>query len=187
MLHVVTFISHFKIKFSTPYGVGEVKRDLNIARKCYRHTHTSSTIGVSKQKQIIVIEVEPFIEGATEPLAMLAKEMKDKELILGNIEKVVKIGTELDEPIRSSLIELLRTYADIFSWTASDMSGIDELVTVHRLSVDPDRKPVRQKRRIFASKRQKIIDEEIIKLLDTDIIFEINYPMWLANVLLASK
>lgn len=47
--------------------------------------------------------------------------------------------------------------------------------------------PVQQKRRIFAPKRQKIIDEEIAKLLDTDIIFEINYPEWLANVVLSRK
>lgn len=52
---------------------------------------------------------------------------------------MIKIGIELGEPIRFGLIELLRTYADIFALT------IDKSVTIHRLNVDPNRKPIRQK------------------------------------------
>lgn len=63
----MTSISHFKIKFYTPNGVGEVKGDLDIARRCYYNTLISLGGGVSKQKQIVAIDMEPFIEGATEP------------------------------------------------------------------------------------------------------------------------
>lgn len=56
------------------------------------------------------------------------------------------------------------------------MPGIDELVVVQKLYVDLARKPVRQKKRIFALKRQNIIDDEVAKLLTAEFIFEIDYP-----------
>lgn len=67
------------------------------------------------------------------------------------------------------------------------MLGIDELIVVHRSSVDPTKKPVRPKMKIFAPERQKVIDEEITKLLEVDVIFEMDYLKWLANVVMVQK
>lgn len=89
--HAVTSIPHFKIKFPTSNRVGEVKGDLDIARRCYCNTLISSGVGVSKQRQTLKIEVEPFIEGATEPLAHPTKVIEDVELVPGNSAKTVKI------------------------------------------------------------------------------------------------
>lgn len=47
-LQAITSIPHFKLKFLTPNGVGEVKGDLDIAKRCYRNTLVSSAVGVSK-------------------------------------------------------------------------------------------------------------------------------------------
>ena len=57
----------------------------------------------------------------------------------------------------------------------------------HKLNVNPSFKPVKQKRRSFAPKRQKAINEEIGKLLQAKAIREVEYPEWLANVLLVKK
>lgn len=45
------------------------------------------------------IVVEPFTEGVTKPIALHAEETKEVELILGNPDKIVKIGTNLGEPL----------------------------------------------------------------------------------------
>ena len=42
-----------------------------------------------------------------------------------------------------------------------DMPGIDPSVITHRLNVYPFSKPVRQKKRVFAPKRDKAINEEV--------------------------
>ena len=42
-------------------------------------------------------------------------------------------------------------------------------------------------RRNFAPDRQKAIDAEIDKLLDADLIYEVSYPDWVANVVLVKK
>ena len=52
------------------------------------------------------------------------------------------------------------------------MSGIAPKVIIHRLNIDPKVKPVRQKKRPFALERQKVIDEEVDKLIAAGFIKE---------------
>ncbi|KAL5808663.1 hypothetical protein ACOSQ3_029354 [Xanthoceras sorbifolium] len=68
-----------------------------------------------------------------------------------------------------------------------NMTGINPRVLVHRLQVDPDYLPVKQKRRKFAPERNKVINEEIQKLIDIGSVREVNYPDWLANVVVVKK
>ena len=67
------------------------------------------------------------------------------------------------------------------------MGGIDPAIITHRLNVSPSFRPVNQKRRSFASERQKLINEEVDKLLQAGVIEEVEYPEWLANVVLVKK
>ena len=67
------------------------------------------------------------------------------------------------------------------------MGGIDPAVITHKLNVIRSFKPVKQKRRSFAPERQKAINEEVSKLLQARAIREVDYPDWLANVVLVKK
>ena len=57
----------------------------------------------------------------------------------------------------------------------------------HRLNVSPTSRPVREKVQHFHLDRQKIIQEEIDKLLATGFIRDVKYPDWLANVVVVPK
>ncbi|KAL5564335.1 hypothetical protein UlMin_027499 [Ulmus minor] len=67
------------------------------------------------------------------------------------------------------------------------MTGIDPAIAVHRLQVDPDHPPVKQKRRKIAPERNKVVNEEVQKLLDIGSVREVHYPDWLANVVIVRK
>ena len=67
------------------------------------------------------------------------------------------------------------------------MGGIDPTVITHRLNTNPSFKPVKKKRRSFAPERQKAINKEVGKLLQGGAIREVEYPEWLANVVLVKK
>ena len=97
------------------------------------------------------------------------------------------VGSKLAEDLRSPLIRFLKQNRDVFAWKQEDMRGIDPTIITHRLSVGPSFKPVKQKRRSFALERQKAINEEVGKLLQTGAIREVEYPEWLANVVLVKK
>ena len=64
------------------------------------------------------------------------------------------------------------------------MGGIDPTVITNRLNTNPSFKLVKQKRRSFALERQKAINEKVGKLLQAGAIREVEYPEWLANVVL---
>ena len=67
------------------------------------------------------------------------------------------------------------------------MGGIDPVIITHRLNVSPSFKLVKQKIRSFALERKKAINEEVGKLLQAEAIREVEYPEWLANVVLVKK
>ncbi len=67
------------------------------------------------------------------------------------------------------------------------MSGINPSIISHRLNIDPSLRPVKQKRRVFAPKRNDAIMEEVDKLLTANFIREVFYPDWLVNVVMVKK
>ena len=81
----------------------------------------------------------------------------------------------------------LRQNYDIFVWTHSDMKGIDPSITSHKLNVLPTARPIQQKVRRFHPDRQKIIWNEIDKLIEARFIREVDYTDWLANVVVVPK
>ncbi|RVW74067.1 Transposon Tf2-11 polyprotein [Vitis vinifera] len=78
--------------------------------------------------------------------------------------------------------KILRQNHDIFAWAHSDMKGIHPSIASHRLNVFLTARPIRQKIRRFHPDRQRIIRNEIDKLLEAGFIREVSYPDWLANV-----
>nr|KYP52864.1 hypothetical protein KK1_025250 [Cajanus cajan] len=74
-----------------------------------------------------------------------------------------------------------------FAWHVKDMPGVDPDFMCHKLAIDPRAKPVIQKRRKFGEDKRKAIAEETDKLLTTGFVREIQYPTWLANVVMVRK
>ena len=102
-------------------------------------------------------------------------------------EHLAYIGSKLAENLKSLLTQFLKQNRDVFVWKQADMGGIDPTVITHKLHTNPSFKPVKKKRRSFAPERQKAINEEVGKLLQAGAIREVEYPEWLANVVLVKK
>ena len=103
-----------------------------------------------------------------------------------NPEHLAYIGSKLAEDLRSLLIHFLKHNKEVFAWKQEDMGGINPAVITHKLNVSPSFKLVKQKRS-SAPERQKTINEEVGKLLQAGAIREVEYPEWLANVILVKK
>ena len=104
-----------------------------------------------------------------------------------HLEHLAYVGSKLAEDLKSLLIHFLKHNKDVFAWKQEDMGGIDPAIITHKLNVSPSFKPVKQKRRSFAPERQKTINKEVGKLLKAGAIREVEYPEWLANVVLIKK
>ncbi|CAA0822248.1 Unknown protein, partial [Striga hermonthica] len=100
--------------------------------------------------------------------------------------KSLRIGSHLQEPLRSELISFLKDSSDVFAWKHEDMKGIDPGVA-HKLNLDRTVRPVVQKRRKLGPDRQKALEEEVNKLIDNKFINEARYPTWVSNPVLVKK
>ncbi|KAL2249815.1 UNVERIFIED_CONTAM: hypothetical protein Sindi_2455200 [Sesamum indicum] len=118
------------------------------------------------------------------PKVQPAEELMNVELILGDLEKSTRIGSQMEDTMHEEVIQCLRFNVDIFAWTSQDLEGIDPNVITHHLNIDPNIKLVKQKKRNFGPEKDKIIQAEVDKLLATRHIKEIQFFEWLTNVIL---
>ena len=93
----------------------------------------------------------------------------------------------LSPETREGIVSFLKDNLDVFAWSHLDMPGIPASIIQHRLNVDPEKKPVQQRRRVFAPERNKAVMDEVNKLLAANFIREVHYPEWLANVVMVKK
>ena len=170
---------HMVIKFPTTNGVGMVRGDQRVARECYS--------ALMKQKAVDNIYVDEL--DMREEVNTLPEPSKELEPIQvdDHLEHLAYVGSKLTGDLRSLLIHFLKQNKDVFAWKQEDMGGIDPAIITHRLNVSPSFKPVKQKRRSFTPERQKAIKEEIGKILQAGVVREVEYPEWLANVVLVKK
>ncbi|RDX88229.1 hypothetical protein CR513_30207, partial [Mucuna pruriens] len=67
------------------------------------------------------------------------------------------------------------------------MPGLDPRFMCHQLSVKPGSKPITQKKRKQGEEKRAAVKEEVGKLLAPGFIREVQYPTWLANVVMVRK
>ena len=112
-LRAVTSTYYLKVKFLTAYGVGKIKGDQVLARECYQ-----AALASGKNHTWVIKELEPISEPSEIP--------QEVEVVLGDLSKVVKIGSTLPTLEKEKMISLLRANHDVFAWKHEDMPGIDK-------------------------------------------------------------
>ena len=108
-------------------------------------------------------------------------------MLIGGPDRCTYVSSLLTREERARLQQILKANADVFSWTHSDMTGISPVNASHKLNVLPSARPVRQRVWRFHSDHHQIIQAEVDNLLKARFIREVNYPEWLANVVVVPK
>ena len=126
-------------------------------------------------------------------------DIKDRKvtLISGSIELIdlgaqdqpreIRIGFSLSPDERSRLIDLLKTYLDVFAWSYEDMPGLDLTIVQHHLPILPHAKPVKQKLRRLHPQWSLQVKDEIKKQLSVGFMSVVEYPEWFSNVVFVPK
>jgi len=74
--------------------------------------------------------------------------------------KMFKLGKSLGQETQDRIAEIIARHFDAFVWSAFDMPDIDPDFLCHRLTMDPQVRPLRQRRRKFNEKRRQVVREE---------------------------
>jgi hypothetical protein len=101
--------------------------------------------------------------------------------------KHVNLSSHLTEKQRADYGELLKEFADIFAWQYDDLNTFDTEVIQHKIPLNKDTKPFRQKLRSFNPLLLPTMEREIKRLLDACIIIPLKYSEWIANLVPVRK
>jgi hypothetical protein len=82
---------------------------------------------------------------------------------------------------------LLREFADVFAWTYKDLKTYDTSVIEHKIPLKEEARPFKQKLRQINPMLLPIMEKEVKKLLDAQIIVPLRYSDWVANLVLVRK
>ncbi|XP_076887043.1 uncharacterized protein LOC143537073 [Bidens hawaiensis] len=102
-------------------------------------------------------------------------------------KQTVTIEATISETVRVFLKQFLIKNADIFAWKPSDMTGVPQEISEHRLQVNPAYTPIVQKNRKMGPEQTKAMNEQVQDLLRTGIIREIQYQTGVANPVMVPK
>ncbi|KAM2252312.1 hypothetical protein ACFX1S_006841 [Malus domestica] len=177
-----------------------------VARSCYNTSVKQQHLHVPKETLSIhdqVIKTSPdeanfdLHGGNSQPddprddsftqQAQPAEELENVSISKDCPDRMVKIGTTLSPLIRLALISFLQENNEVFTWSYEDMPSISPDIICHRLSINPNTKPVRQKRRSYEAERYEAMKAEVEKLKGIGFVRKVNYPTWVANVVLVKK
>ncbi|GAA0162434.1 hypothetical protein LIER_18526 [Lithospermum erythrorhizon] len=78
-------------------------------------------------------------------------------------------------------------YEEVFAFSPEEIPRVDPEISLHKLHLDPSYKPVKQKKRNFSEEKNLAIREEVEKLMKVGAIWELQFPEWIANVVMVKK
>jgi hypothetical protein len=101
--------------------------------------------------------------------------------------KYVKLSSILSEKQRNEYIQLLKEFDDVFAWKYDDFQTCDTSIIEHKIPLKDDTKPFRQKLWKINPMLLPVMEKEIKKLLDDQIIIPLRYSEWIANLVPVRK
>jgi hypothetical protein len=101
--------------------------------------------------------------------------------------KLVKLSKSLTEEQRTGYTDLLREFADVFAWTYEDLKMYDTSVIEHKIPLKEEARPFKQKLRQINPTLLPVMEREVKKLLDAQIIVPLRYSSWVANLVSVRK
>ena len=101
--------------------------------------------------------------------------------------KEVNIGANMEDSVKSILIQMLHDYIKVFSWPYEDMPWLDTHIVVHRLPMKEGCSPIKQKVRRIRPEMSEKIKVDVMKQFNAGFLAVTSYPQWVANVVPVPK
>nr|GEZ00267.1 reverse transcriptase domain-containing protein [Tanacetum cinerariifolium] len=105
----------------------------------------------------------------------------------GNDKLPVIIAKDLSIKEKAALIKVLKSHKQAIAWKLFDIKGINPEFYTHKILMEDDFEPAVQHQRRVNPKIHEIIKKEVLKLLDTELIYPISDSPWVSPVHCVSK
>nr|GEY20276.1 reverse transcriptase domain-containing protein [Tanacetum cinerariifolium] len=102
---------------------------------------------------------------------------------LKGVDKLpVIIAKDLKGDEKEALLKVLKSHKRAIAWKITDIKGIDPRFCTHKILMEEDYKPAVQIQRRVNPKIHEVIKKEVIKLLDTEMIYLIFDSPWVSPI-----
>nr|GEX05542.1 DNA-directed DNA polymerase [Tanacetum cinerariifolium] len=100
----------------------------------------------------------------------------------GDDKLPVIIAKDLSMEEKTALITVLKLHKRAIAWKLSDIKGIDPEFCTHKILMEEDFEPAVQHQRRVNPKIHNVIKQEVLKLIDTGLIYPISNSPWVSPV-----
>jgi hypothetical protein len=113
---------------------------------------------------------------------------KLKYAFLGANETLpVIIASDLQKDQEDNLLEVLKEHKEAIGWTVADLKGIDPSICMHRIHLEEGARPSREAQRWLNPNMKEVVMKEVVKLLDSGIIYPISDSKWISPTQVVPK
>ena len=130
------------------------------------------------------------VPSVEQPLKMEQKPLPShlKYAYLGTASTLpVIISASLTEIEEDKLLRVLRYHKNVLGWSLADLKGIHPSMCMHRILLEDGHKPSVESQRILNPTMKEVVRKEVLKWLDTGIIYPISDGAWVSSVQVVPK
>ena len=104
-----------------------------------------------------------------------------------DIVEEIMLGASCSPEEVDAYTSLFQEFHNIFSWSYTEIPGLDPSIMEHHIDTWPDAIPVRQKKRPIHPSKVAVVKAEIEKLCTAGFIYPIAYTTWVSNPIHVNK
>nr|GEW83846.1 hypothetical protein [Tanacetum cinerariifolium] len=184
----ITFNLNQTMRYSSTYDDNSVNRVDVIDISCeefvqdvldFQYNPKSSSPTLVSDFSKIDVSKEPIVKSSSPTRTPFG----EKYAFLEESNKLpVIIAKNLKDVEREALINVLKSYKWAIALKISDIKGIEPRFYTHKILMEDDYKPAVQSQRRVNPKIHNVIKKEVIKLLDSDMIYPISDSPWVSPI-----
>jgi hypothetical protein len=108
---------------------------------------------------------------------------------LGTLENPnnVNLGKTMSKEDMKAYLKLFKEYKDVFSWSYQELKMYDTRIIQHTIPLKSGIKPFQLNIRKYHPSLEPLMYQEMKKLLDANIIFQVRHSAWISNMVHVRK
>ncbi|KAK9185028.1 hypothetical protein WN943_025381 [Citrus x changshan-huyou] len=178
-----TCLTHFGLDFDIDRSVDDVNALLDSASSMDTNKWKSRVeqLAPSEKKLISSLESPPKLELKPLPntleYAFLGEESTLSVIILAS----------LNDEQKGKLLDVLKEHKGALGWTIADIKDINPIDCTHYIHLDENAKSTREMQRQLNPNMKEVVRTEVLKLLDSCIIYPISDSSWVSPMQVVPK
>ena len=164
----------------------------NLSEEAKEYVKWMDSFGHNRRKYF-----ESLGEGVKTPVPSIEQPLKMEQKPLPSHLKYAYLGVESTLPViisvslttleEQNLLRVLRDHKHALGWSLADLKGIRPSMCMHRILLEDGHKPSVEAQRRLNPTMKEVVRKEVLKWLDTGVIYPISDSAWVSPVQVVPK